>query len=79
MGWAVVVSNDSDLAESLRLARMECGKKILLVPPISPGKKVSSKLLQYADKLILIREAHLKESQLPDVIPGTNIRKPESW
>jgi uncharacterized LabA/DUF88 family protein len=79
MDWAVVVSNDSDLAESLRLARMECGKKILLVPPISPEKNPSSKLLQYADKHILIREAHLKESQLPDVIPGTNIRKPKNW
>jgi uncharacterized LabA/DUF88 family protein len=79
MDWAVVVSNDSDLAESLRLAKIERNKKILLVPPISSEKKPSSKLLKYADKHILIRESHLKESQLPDVIPGTNIRKPESW
>ena len=82
--WAVVVSNDSDLAEALRLIKEQHGKKILLVPTFSKkGKNLmkgpTSKLLKYADELRYIRESSLRKSQLPDVIPGTNIRKPEGW
>ena len=81
--WAVVVSNDSDLAEALRLVKDQ-KKKILLVPTISTKgknlmKRPSSKLLKYVDKVINIRESSLIKSQLPDIIPGTNIRKPNSW
>jgi len=82
--WAVVVSNDSDLAESLRLVKTQCNKKILLIPTISSigsnvMKKPSSKLLNYANKVIKIRESSLRNSQLPTNIPGTNIRKPNNW
>ena len=82
--WAVVVSNDSDLAEALRLVKEQNGKKILLVTTVSkkgrnPLKKPVKKLSQYADKIIYIRESSLRESQLPDVIPETNIRKPPGW
>ena len=82
--WAVVVSNDSDLAEVLRVVKDQSGKKILLVPTISTKgknlmKKPSSKLLKYVDKVINIRESSLIKFQLPDIIPGTNIRKPNSW
>ena len=60
--WAVVVSNDSDLAEALRLVKTQCNKQILLIPTISSIgsniiKKPSSKLLNYADKVIKIRES----------------------
>jgi len=73
---AIVVSNDSDLAEAMRLVKV-LGKSIGLV---MPGKGHPSKeLMQYADFIKRIREWVLKNSQLPDLISGTNIRKPVEW
>ncbi len=80
--WAVVVSNDSDLSESLRLTRANCGKKILLIPTISPQsgiRKPTFQLNKNADKMLMIRQSSLANSQLPSVIPGTNIHKPSTW
>lgn len=82
-GWlnvydcAVVVSNDSDLAEAMRLVREQRGKRIGLVTP-GTGKP-SHQLRMYADFARHIRPNGLRKSQLPDPIPGTNIRKPATW
>jgi uncharacterized LabA/DUF88 family protein len=73
---AIVVSNDSDLAEAMKLVK-SLGKSIGLV---MPGKGHPSKeLMQYADFIKKIREGVLKYSQLPDLIPGTNLKKPKEW
>ncbi len=74
---AVVVSNDSDLAESLRMVKTERKKMIGLITPSSSHP--SRELMQYAAFHKRIREGVLKQSQLPDPIPGTTIRKPSSW
>ena len=82
-GWldaydcAVVVSNDSDLAEAMRLVRQQHGKRIGLVTPGSRG--TSRQLLAHSDFARRIRTAGLRAAQLPDQIPGTNIRKPARW
>jgi len=74
---AVIVSNDSDLAESLRLVKEQHKKKIGL---ITPGKTHPSReLLKYADFTKRIRKGVLGASQLPDRIPGTTIHKPKVW
>jgi uncharacterized LabA/DUF88 family protein len=74
---AVVVSNDSDLAESLRLVKEQHNKKIGL---ITPGKTHPSReLLKYADFTKRVRKGVLGASQLPDPIPGTTIHKPAVW
>ncbi len=74
---AVIVSNDSDLAESLRLVKEQHQKKIGL---ITPGKTHPSReLLKYADFTKRIRKGILGASQLPDPIPGTTIHKPKVW
>ena len=74
---AVIVSNDSDLAESLRLVKEQHKKKIGL---ITPGKTHPSReLLKYADFTKRIRKGVLGASQLPDPIPGTTIHKPKIW
>ncbi len=45
-----------------------------------PGKGHPSKeLMQYANFIKRIRQGVLKNSQLPDLIPQTNIRKPTEW
>ena len=82
-GWrdaydcGVVVSNDSDIAEALRLVRKLPGKRIGLV---TPGKgRPSRQLMAHADFSGRIRVNGLRRSQLPDPIPGTNIRKPVGW
>ncbi len=74
---AVLVSNDSDLAESMRLVKTHCGKRIGVV---APGKRRTSQVLkQAADFSRRIRPHALRDAQLPDPIPGTNLRKPASW
>ncbi|HAT1821256.1 NYN domain-containing protein [Legionella pneumophila serogroup 1] len=77
---AVIVSNDSDLAESLRLVKRQTDKLIGVVFPSSDHKRRPSReLVQYADFIKPIRKNALKNSQLPDQIPGTDIHKPEQW
>ena len=82
-GWldaydcAVVVSNDSDIAEAMRLVREIDRKRIGLVTPGT--RRASRQLTKYADFSRKLRSNALQRSQLPDRIPGTNIRKPALW
>ncbi len=82
-GWldaydcAVVVSNDSDIAEAMRLVKQHHGKRIGLVTP-GTGRP-SRQLMAHADFARHVRPNALRRSQLPDPIPGTNIRKPARW
>ena len=82
-GWkkeyecAVIVSNDGDMAEAMRIVNEE------LMLPIGlavPGKTtISNSLLKYATFIKRIRKRILTTSQLPDKIPNTNIFKPKEW
>ena len=76
---AVVVSNDSDLSEALRIVKAQSGKLIGVVTPGAPTRKTSHQLRVHADFVRTIRETALRQSQLPDPIPGTGIRKPANW
>jgi len=73
---AAVVSNDSDLAEALRIAREDYGK---IIGVISPQHPISGDLKEQVSFFRYIRPHTLKVSQLPDPISGTSIRKPTSW
>ena len=74
---AVVVTNDSDIAEAMRLVKQHSAVRIGLV---TPGKRrTSTQLEDHADFLLRIRTGALKRSQLPNSIPNTSIHKPESW
>lgn len=75
---AIVVSNDSDLAEAMRLVKMHRGKKMIgLVKPRI--KQRSKDLCVHANFVRSIRPNGLRKAQLPDRIPGTNFRKPAGW
>jgi uncharacterized LabA/DUF88 family protein len=77
---AVVVSNDSDLEESMRLVKEQKRKNIgLFVPGFPKSRSISRELKAYADFVRPIRTETLKASQLPDPIPGTTIHKPKTW
>ena len=75
---AVLITNDSDMAEGMRLTKLEHpGKRLGLM---SPNRKHSSiELRRHADFFMNMKSRWLRDSQLPDPIPGTNFRKPSSW
>lgn len=62
---AVIVSNDSDLAESLKLVKAQHKKIIGLVTPGAPTRKTSRQLKEHADFVKPIRTWMLRSSQLP--------------
>ncbi len=75
---AIIVSNDSDLAEAMKLVKKYHPNKILGL--IMPGKGHPSKeLMKHSDFVKRIRTGILKLSQLPNPIPKTNIYKPKDW
>ena len=75
---AVIISNDSDLAEPLRLVRQQNKKIIGLLSPLITGHP-SRELQKYAHFMKRIRKGVLKVSQLPTPIPGTTLHKPKTW
>jgi len=74
---AVIISNDSDLAEATTLVKQEHKKKIgiILPPKCCPSKTLMKKV----DFVKGIRRNAIISSQLPNPIPGTNISKPNTW
>ena len=85
-GWrndydcAVIVSNDSDLSEAMRIVKVELRKKLVLIVPGDPAvRRPSAQLRRYANKTMSIPVAALAASQLPNPIPGTTIHKPAGW
>ena len=73
---AVVLSNDSDLAEPMRMVR-EMGKTVGLLTP--EGRRLSKELKQYASFMRPVRIGAIRRCQMPSPIPGTGIHKPKSW
>jgi uncharacterized LabA/DUF88 family protein len=73
----VIVSNDSDLAEAMRLIRLQHQKVLGVVTP-NTGK-TSKQLSIHAHFVRHVRQGVLQASQLPDPIPGTSIYKPKAW
>jgi uncharacterized LabA/DUF88 family protein len=75
---AVVVSNDSDLAEALRLVR-DMGKTVGILSPVTAP---AIDLRRHADFVRPIRPVHLARSQFPLVIElhdGHKITCPPDW
>jgi NYN domain len=76
---ALVISNDSDLAEGIRLAR-ERGLPVGVANPCREENALMNyKLYSVASFQRRIEEKHLRRSLLPELIPGTNLHKPAGW
>jgi uncharacterized LabA/DUF88 family protein len=73
---AVVVSNDTDLVEPIRIVATELGKPVGL---ICTGASPARSLARVATFCRFVTPGRLAAAQFPDVIPGTTIRKPERW
>ena len=74
---AVVVTNDSDISEAMRIVKTQLNKNVGLITPSK--RHPSTHLTQFADFHRRIRPNVLHRNQLPSPIPGTNIRKPQTW
>ena len=79
---AVVITNDSDLAEPIRLVRHELKLPVVVLHPCGGIRGPSIKLKMVASKSISISEIHLAASLFPDEITlpnGQIITKPVGW
>jgi len=77
---AIVVSNDSDLVEAIRLVKEEHGLPVgILNPQVDPKKRTAIQLNRVASFRGRISIADLRACQLPSPIPGTNLYKPPDW
>lgn len=75
---AVIVSNDSDLLEPLRIVIAELQKPVgILNPHVHPSKE----LLQYCSFIKQIRKGVLRASQFPPTLADQHgtFHKPVSW
>lgn len=79
---AVVVSNDSDLSEALRIIKQDLKKKIILVTPGNPkDRPPSNELKRWAFASISITSDDLAACQLPNPVTTekATFRKPGTW
>jgi hypothetical protein len=73
---AVVLSNDTDLVEPIRMVVEEVGKPVgLLCPTKAPARS----LAKVATFCRFLTTGRLAAAQFPDRIDGTTIRRPETW
>lgn len=79
---AVVCSNDTDLEAALATVRQHHpGIRLGVVAPI-PGhdhRRISTDLTRHAHWSKPLSPVHLKNAQLPERIPHSALRKPETW
>lgn len=78
---AIVISNDTDLVEPIRIVAQQLGKPVYLLTP--PGRFGAAKpLVSAATHQRHIRPSHLLSSQFPDPLTdaaGAVISKPTAW
>ena len=77
---AVLVTNDSDMCEAMRLVRKQFPEKKLGL--ITPGTQPTAGLRRYADFRRILKPADLARSQFNNPIKGLSgntIYKPASW
>ena len=76
---AIVLTNDSDLVEPIRIATVEAGKRVGLLVPV---KYPNQSLIGVSSFHLHIRTGHLARSQFPDQLhlpDGTIVTKPATW
>jgi len=76
---AVIVSNDSDLVEAVRIVKDDLGKPVLVLNPHK--ERPSVELRRHASFFKTIRKHLLTRSQFPDKMQDSTgvFRKPSAW
>ena len=83
----VVITNDTDLKEPIRIVTQEFGKDVIVLAPMrapKPGQKaryIAQDLISVATRAVKINHASLPLSQFPPTLVDTHgtITKPMSW
>jgi uncharacterized LabA/DUF88 family protein len=76
---AVIISNDTDLVEPLRIATQELGKTVGL---ICPAPKAHTSLVRYASFVRHVSKPRLHQAQFPPAVyasDGRVFQKPQGW
>lgn len=79
---AVLCSNDTDFEPALATVRRDHPKiRLGLVAPVARGESryISGDLKRHVHWSKTLSLVHVGNSQLPEKIPGTNIRRPDTW
>lgn len=79
---AVVVTNDPDQREPIRLVRQELNKKVVVLFPVRIGRRPSNDLKSVASTTHDLDLALLAACQFPPILTtakGRQIRKPAAW
>lgn len=78
---AVVISNDSDLVEPIRIVINELGLRVGVLNPHIKGSHPSFHLKQTATFVRYLRKSDLARSQFPPTMSDTdgNFYKPDTW
>lgn len=83
---ALVLSNDTDLVEPVRIVTQEVGKRVGLIAPCRArhnGPPIPSPSLRAVGSFVLyVDDRHLAAAQFPDLITlptGKTIQKPAGW
>lgn len=83
IGSIVLLSNDTDLKLPLWFVRKELKKRVIVITPTEIKKgaivpmEAHQDLQKISNKTLSLTEAHLKNSQFPDLIDGMS--KPKQW
>ncbi len=73
---AAVLSNDTDLIEPIRIVKEEMGLPVALLTPVGDP---AIRLVEAASFVRHVKRHHLRRSQFPDRIPGTDLERPATW
>ncbi|MGV3724198.1 MAG: NYN domain-containing protein, partial [Actinomycetota bacterium] len=79
---AVVISNDSDLAEPIRVVRRHFRKPVVVLHPCRAPRTPSVELKMAGTKSMIIQPASLATSQIASTLTdndGNTIARPTSW
>ena len=78
---AIVLTNDSDLVEPVRMVRDELGLKVAVLNPQRDKKKTSWSLKQVSTFYLRVRESALATCQFPDELRDDQgpFHKPPEW
>lgn len=78
---AVVVSNDSDLVEPIRVVRQILHRPVVVLFPVGPGRHGNTDLKKVASRHENVDPAYLAASQFPQAVKDSNgvVKKPIGW
>jgi hypothetical protein len=77
----VIVTNDTDLIEPIKIVRGETGKTVGLLSPVIQQQRLAAhrSLVAVTSWTLHVQNADLGRAQFPPTIPGTTITRPALW